>query len=54
MILFKIILRKLRAHMRYRKAISELSVLTDRELADLGITRCDIYTVASSSSVYTR
>ena len=31
---------------RYDQALNELTHLTDRELADIGITRTDIYRVA--------
>jgi len=31
---------------RRRQTIRELSRLTDRELRDLGISRCDIYSIA--------
>jgi uncharacterized protein YjiS (DUF1127 family) len=31
---------------RVRRTIKELSLLTDRELSDIGITRCDIPRVA--------
>ena len=31
---------------RMRKTVRELSALTNRELSDIGISRCDIYRVA--------
>ena len=31
---------------RMRKTVRELSALTNRELSDIGIARCDIYRVA--------
>lgn len=34
---------------RYRNTVSELSVLTDRQLADIGIVRLDIERVARGS-----
>ena len=34
----------------YRKTVAELSRLDDRSLSDLGITRCDIDTVARGST----
>lgn len=34
---------------REREAVRELSRLTDRELADLGISRCDIGAVVDAS-----
>ena len=40
------LLSKIRAYMRYRETLRELSVLTDRELADLGISRFEIESAA--------
>lgn len=48
------IVRKYKEYSRYRKALSELSMLNERELADLGITRCDIDQIARSSAEYVR
>jgi len=48
------IVQKFKEYSRYRKALSELSMLNDRELADLGLSRCDIYEVARSSAGYIR
>jgi len=42
-------LHHLQAWWRYETAMRELSKLSDRELADLGITRWDIPSVASGS-----
>jgi uncharacterized protein YjiS (DUF1127 family) len=36
----------MREQRRYRQTMNELSALTDRELADIGLTRADIETVA--------
>lgn len=36
---------------RYRNTVSELSVLSDRQLADIGIVRLDIERIARGSSV---
>jgi uncharacterized protein YjiS (DUF1127 family) len=33
---------------RYRRTLNELSRLTNRELADIGIARCDIPNVANN------
>jgi len=33
-------------HAKYRRTVNELSHLTNRELSDLGISRCDIYKIA--------
>jgi uncharacterized protein YjiS (DUF1127 family) len=41
-------LAKLRAWLRYRETISELSRLTDRELDDLGISRSEIEIIAKT------
>jgi uncharacterized protein YjiS (DUF1127 family) len=38
----KTIAEKLNAWLRYREAVKELSVLSDRELSDIGIRRGDI------------
>ena len=40
------IARKIQQSNRYRNTVRELSALTDRDLADLGIARCDIENVA--------
>jgi uncharacterized protein YjiS (DUF1127 family) len=37
---------KIRAYLRYRETVRELSRLTDRELDDLGLSRSDIQYVA--------
>ena len=41
-----IILSKIQAYRRYRATVRELSVLSDRELEDLGIARFQIDSVA--------
>ena len=40
------ILAKIKAYLRYRETVRELSRLTDRKLNDLGISRWDIPFVA--------
>lgn len=40
------ILSKVRAYMRYRDTVRELSLLSDRELDDLGISRFQIESIA--------
>lgn len=37
---------------RYRNTVRELSALTNRELADIGISRCDIHRIADEKKVY--
>ena len=44
------ILSKVRSYMRYRETIRELSLLSDRELDDLGISRCQIESVARQNA----
>jgi uncharacterized protein YjiS (DUF1127 family) len=39
----------LRRHQAYNRTTRELSRLSDRELSDLGISRCDIGAVARSA-----
>lgn len=41
------LLRNYRNWRRYRETVNELSRLSNRELADLGINRADIYSVAA-------
>ncbi len=38
--------RWLRRQSRLRKTVRELSALTNRELSDIGVARCDIYRIA--------
>ena len=45
------ILSKVRAYMRYRDTVRELSMLSDRELDDLGISRLQIDSVARQNAV---
>ncbi|KAB0265044.1 DUF1127 domain-containing protein [Microvirga brassicacearum] len=45
------ILSKVRAYMRYRDTVRELSQLTDRELDDLGISRFQIDSIARQHAV---
>jgi hypothetical protein len=42
------IAEKISRYRRYRKTVIELCNLNDRELADIGITRCDIPNIAAS------
>jgi uncharacterized protein YjiS (DUF1127 family) len=44
------ILSKIRAYFRYRDTVRELGLLTDRELADIGIERWEIQSVARIQS----
>lgn len=47
---FKLIGQRLANWRRYRAAVRELSLLSDRELADLGLSRYDIEMVARQSA----
>ena len=42
------VLSRVRAYLRYRDTVSQLQRLSDRDLADLGITRTDIPGIARS------
>ena len=44
------VLAKLRNWKRYRETVRELSRLSDRDLADLGISRFDIESVARDAT----
>ena len=44
--LFSIVLRKWSEYATFRKTQYELDRLTDRDLSDLGVTRCDIEFIA--------
>ena len=44
------ILSKMRAYLRYRETLRELSQLSDRELDDLGIGRFEIESIARNAS----
>ena len=46
--LVKSIAKKIEEYNRYRRTVAELSNLTNRDLADIGIARCDIHSVASN------
>ncbi|HYF56760.1 MAG TPA: DUF1127 domain-containing protein [Salinarimonas sp.] len=43
------ILARIRAYLRYRETVQELSRLTDRELDDIGLSRSEIDTVARAA-----
>ncbi len=47
---FKVITEKIAAWRRYRTAVRELSLLSDRELSDLGLNRYEIAMVARRSA----
>jgi uncharacterized protein YjiS (DUF1127 family) len=49
MVSLSIIATKLAAWRRYREIVRELSQFSDQELADIGITRCDIGRVAGGA-----
>lgn len=46
----KIITEKFNAWRRYRDAVRELSQLSDHELCDIGLHRCDIESVARETA----
>ena len=50
--LVKNFLQKLRSKQSYRNTYNQLSRLTDRELADIGITRGDIKRVSKGDPEY--
>ena len=37
---------KYQCYVKYKRAVYELQSLSDRQLSDMGIARCDIYKVA--------
>ncbi|TDR89940.1 DUF1127 domain-containing protein [Enterovirga rhinocerotis] len=41
-----LVMAKIRAYLRYRETVRELSRLTDRELEDIGIARTEIENLA--------
>jgi uncharacterized protein YjiS (DUF1127 family) len=45
------ILAKFRSYLRYRDTVRELSLLSDRELDDLGISRFQIENIARQNAV---
>ena len=45
------ILSKVRNYLRYRETVRELSLLSDRELDDLGISRFQIENIARQHAV---
>lgn len=44
------LIRKLAQWQRYRRNVAELSVLSDRSLADIGINRQDIERIAKGAA----
>lgn len=51
MITLSTVRKQLGRHLRYRKIRAELSAHSDRELADLGILRCDVDRFARKAAV---
>ena len=45
--IFRALVDRVHAHRQQRENIRELTALSDRELTDIGITRADVYGVAS-------
>jgi uncharacterized protein YjiS (DUF1127 family) len=50
--LVEYISQKVRQQLRYNRTVSELSMLSDRDLQDLNINRCDIERIARDSVVF--
>ncbi|MCA0432070.1 MAG: DUF1127 domain-containing protein [Proteobacteria bacterium] len=48
--MFEVLKSRISAWRRYNRTVSELTALTNRELADLGILRADIQRVARDSA----
>lgn len=44
-----LLLARIRAYLRYRDTVRQLSLLSDRELADIGVMRREIETVARAA-----
>lgn len=44
------LINRLKAYLRYRRNIEALSRLSDRELSDIGIARCDIENVSRDAA----
>jgi uncharacterized protein YjiS (DUF1127 family) len=46
----KFIIQKIEAWRRYREVTRELSQMSDHELADIGISRCEISNIARGAA----
>ncbi|MCU0731736.1 MAG: DUF1127 domain-containing protein, partial [Hyphomonas sp.] len=46
LVIISTLINRIKAYLRYRRSVEALSRLTDRELADIGIDRWNIDTVA--------
>jgi uncharacterized protein YjiS (DUF1127 family) len=44
------VIARIRSYMRYRASVRALSVLSERELSDIGLTRGDIHTISRQSA----
>jgi uncharacterized protein YjiS (DUF1127 family) len=44
------LISRIRAYLRFRASVRALSVLTERELSDIGLTRGDILDVARKAA----
>ncbi len=48
--MFEVLKARYKSWQRYSRTVSELGSLTDRDLADLGIARCDIPRLAREAA----
>lgn len=48
--LTSLFLSKIKAYLKYRETVRELSRLTDRELEDIGVSRVDIANLARTGT----
>jgi uncharacterized protein YjiS (DUF1127 family) len=44
------VIERVRAYLRYRASVRALSALSERELADIGVARSEIHSVAKGAA----
>jgi uncharacterized protein YjiS (DUF1127 family) len=44
------VIARIRSYMRYRASVRALSVLSERELSDIGLTRGDIHDISRQTA----